>query len=200
MSSSHPLGLPWMRSTGEDPRRELEWKEQVSHPSHPWQYLKRQLNFLNNEAFVRMPPFRHGSFFFRIHLDSMWKDSGRQSEVGVASQQAGFGGKGQTGADRRPRITNFKSLPCEGVNRFMKYFWKYELMKMKCRWPLYFFIGELRGKKKVIWSVEIPEEELLSKVQHLVCRGFLCKDKILRTSQLTLVCLGKFSVQSSTDL
>lgn len=56
----------------------------------PWHYLKRQLDCLNNEAFVTLPAFLPSAlslfffFFFQTHFDSMWNNSRRQSKEGVS--------------------------------------------------------------------------------------------------------------------
>lgn len=66
MSSSHWTKLLWTRSTREDPRRGLEWKEQVSHPSLRFTMaaLEKTIRPLKQWALCNMASVSSWSFFF----------------------------------------------------------------------------------------------------------------------------------------
>lgn len=78
---------------GEDPRRELKWKEQVSHLSLRFTVatLEKTLDCFNNEATVTLLPSlpRPFFFFFRTHFVSMWNNSRRHGGEGVSVSHHG---------------------------------------------------------------------------------------------------------------
>lgn len=125
-----------------------------------------------------------------IFLHILWvhvkekNNSGHLRKEGVALWHAGFGGKeGQTGADRGSRITNYQSrgithsLPYEGVGRFKK--GKSKLMKMKDDLFSCICLFVILETKRLIWSIKIPKEILLSQVQHQRAEGFYVKTGFL---------------------
>lgn len=128
-----------MRSAGEDPKKESSngKSRQVSHPSHLWQHLKRQLDRSNNAAFVRMPPSLYGLFPFP---NIFWVQSEKKKKKPTVwtSECRGCGSETgwiwwkerQTGADTKPGIMG-------------------ELITIS-RWPSHFLYLRAKRKTEVI--------------------------------------------------
>lgn len=141
-----------MRPMGEDPRKSLNGKSRwtIRLWDSPWQYLKRQLDCSNNEAFVMLPPFRPSSFFFP---NTFWAPCGITADVRVKKVfpcgiAAGWiwRKEGQIGADRRLRITH--------VWKHWKNYQREFTIPSDLLFPLYQCRSPLRLPEKLLHTLE----------------------------------------------
>lgn len=100
MPSSHWKEVLWMRSVGEDPKRQLQWKEQVSHPSvrFTMEILEKTIRLLEQWHLCDSATV---SSWLCFGLQITADVRGKVFPYGIR-RQAGIKGR-QTGADRKAK-------------------------------------------------------------------------------------------------